>query len=383
MPTTVGTSTSDYAVWYPIQRQSFHANGRFWVFYLSASEVMSYRTSTDGVAWSDLITVRTGIEAANWTIWFDGSYVHYFIWAGPPSNNIYYRRGTPDADGHITWSADEQTSGTAGGLFGCCVDSEGYPWITYVTTSPGFLPSVIKSSKNDGTWRTALGFPFQLYGSTQYPCPVPLTNGKVYVVYAQTSAKFYGRLWNGHSWEDEETISTSNTVWGPGCSIVAEGDDVHLVFMEDAGYSIVHIKRTYGVGWGGETTVQADANYPVLSIDGDGKLYCFWMNYPTMDHVFYKKYIDGTWDADLTDWIDETTDDIYADDRLSCHYGAYGGYIALIYMTKTESPYNVRHEYLSGLTEFTPVTVYPPVVENPLICKPLISPDIIKKAIIR
>ena len=39
------------------QRKSFYANGRYWVFYSDATN-MVYKTSADGISWSSATSVR-------------------------------------------------------------------------------------------------------------------------------------------------------------------------------------------------------------------------------------------------------------------------------------------------------------------------------------
>lgn len=356
---TVGTTTTQYAFQLPITRMTFHANGRFWVFYFSDNTTLAYCTSTDGSIWSEPTTARAGAERLGKSLWFDGTYFHYSLTI---DDILYYRRGTPNADGSITWSADEQTVSTEGDSpVTLCVDSNGYPWIGYAAYDAHYIAKIIKSSTNDGTWSTASGFPYTLRDSLAYPLVIPLTEGKVYVICRTHVEQVYGRLWDGESWGDEETISSSDAYVGYYQSAVAEGDDVHLVFLKDVDYHILYVKRTYGVGWGEEATVQSSVtsdSTPVLSIDGDGTLYCFWMGSPTAHHVYYKECVAGTWDAEPTDWIDESSDNLTDNYWLSCYYGAYEGYTALSYLTKTESPFDIKHKYLSGLTEFTPVTDY-------------------------
>ena len=237
---------------------------------------------------------------------------------------------------------------------GFCVDDGGYPWIGWNEhngVDEGHR-KVTKSDTNDGTWSTATDFPYTLYtGTVRYGEVglIPLTSQRVYAIRARTGVAMMGNLWDGSSWGSEETfgdIQTSTTF-----SAVNEGDDVHLVYLEDVSDDVTYLKRTYGVGWGSPVNVQSSVTVtsaPVLTIDVASKvLYCFWGGSPTADHIYYKKCKAGQWDADPTDWIDETTDDLTANDRLTSYYQKHGSYIGLIYMTKTADPYNVRFDFLT------------------------------------
>jgi len=361
-PSTVGTSTAAHATAWSHSRKCFYANGRYWVFYSDGSNLV-YRTSTDGITWSDATTIKTfaNFQGYRFGVWFDGAYLHYCVSSGLSGDAIFYRRGTLNSDGTITWSADEQTavSGVSGKQYVnliIVVDSAGYPWIGYeLIDASGKRAVVTKSSANDGTWTTQTGFPYNLSAyTTNYLAVVlvPLTNQKVYAYYGWVNVLLYGRLWDGSAWGSQETMTSSNL---KDCDhmggAVNEGDDVHIVFLKASTYDIRYVKRTYGTGWGSEATVQSATTAttsPVLAINmGNNDLYCFWAGSPTIHHIFYKKCVGGTWDTDPTDWINETTDQLTANDRLSCFYRDYGSAIGLVYMTKTASPYNVRFAYLT------------------------------------
>ena len=262
-------------------------------------------------------------------------------------------------NGTISWSAGEQTVSTTYNQArypAVSVDSSGYVWIGYRDTT-GILhySYIIKSGNNDGTWGTTpAGFPHLLSAVVQSSWrvfPVPLTANKMLVIYARNAAPVNAKRWDGSSWGTERT-TTSSIRYGDSYSAVAEADDVHLVFLKEATYDIIYAKYTYtDDAWGTEVTVQAgttSSSAPVLSRNtANNNLYCFWVGSPTANHVYYKKCVAGTWDADPTDWIDESTDLLTGNNKLTCFYQDYGNYISLVYMTKTSVPYNVRHEYLS------------------------------------
>jgi len=362
LPSTVGTSTVADAVSLPFQRKSFYANGLFWVFYSNGS-YMVYRTSTDGSTWSSATTVRACTNGYYFSIWFDGTYLHY---AYATATSIYYRRGTPNSDGTITWSAAEQTVSTTFNKANypmISVDSNGYVWIGYRDfTGTYYCPYVIKSGNNDGTWGTTpTGFPYQLSttsNSNWKVSIVPLTSGKMLAVYAYDGATVKAKRWDGSAW-GSEVATTSATIGGCCHSAVAQGDDVHLTFLKSTGYDILYVKYTYSSNsFGTETTLQADASQysvPVLSIDtATNGLYVFaatkTTNTPsgwTANHIYYKKYTasSGTWGSWI-DWIDESTEALYYAYTLTCFYQSYGSKVGLEYVTKTQSPFNVKFESL-------------------------------------
>ncbi|GAI32938.1 unnamed protein product, partial [marine sediment metagenome] len=173
-----------------------------------------YRSSADGVNWSDAVSVGACPNGLSGSVWFDGTHVHYAR-LGPYTN--YYRRGAPNPDGTITWSADEQTvySGTSSDVHwgpSITVDSGGYAWIgTKYYNGNNSWPWVFKNADNDGTWSTAAGFPHQLsttFSTYWRVSVVPLTDSKVYVIYANKNDGC-GKLWDGSSWGDEETTMSA------------------------------------------------------------------------------------------------------------------------------------------------------------------------------
>lgn len=351
---TVGTSTDSNATQWPGQRKSFYANGRFWVFYCDGTD-MGYRTSSNGGTWGSFNSIKTCTSGSQFSIFFDGTYFHYAHTPESSYTAIYYRRGKPESDGTVTWSADEQTAvAAASGVTyynpNVSADSSRYPWIGYRRYESGsYYPYFTKASTNNGTWTTASGFPYNPPGTTSqdnwFVTPVPLTSLKVYGIFGRAQGRILGRLYNS-GWGNEEFCSENNLKEGRYYSAVAEGDYVHLVYLKDVSpYDIVYRKRT--TSWQGEETVQASAastSAPVLSINtGDNNtLYCFWAGSPMANHVYYKKRTASGWDTDPTDWIDETPDGLTHYVRFTSFYKDYNGHIGLVYMTETSSPYKIR-----------------------------------------
>lgn len=336
-------------------RKLFFAKGLFWVFYgYYNPDGIYYRTSSDGISWSgETLVTNLSRYGYIFSLFFDGTYVHYVSANG---GNVYYRRGEPQNDGTISWSAVEQTavSGGVNRYPSICVDSDGYAWIGYYVSN---YPYVTKNANNDGTWTTDEAFPYQLSttsGSIWWVIVVPLTSSKVYVVYALDFYSVYGQLYDG-GWGSEETISELTLEYGYHASAINVGNDVHVSYIGNAAtkYQIRYRKRTYGVGWGTDTLVHDNIPYvspkytSVLSEASLlGELRCFWMGDPTADHVYYKKMKNGIWDPSPSDWIDESTDDLKYFEQITAFFTDYGGKIGVAYLTKTASPYNVRFAFL-------------------------------------
>lgn len=359
---TVDTSTSGLGTRTSVQQKAFHAAGRFWAFYHDDTNCV-YSSSPDGTSWELPTTIGAGAYGASLGICFDGTYVHYARAIATGNGALYYRRGTPQANGTITWSAAEQTVFSGGGTDECddpsiAVDSNGYPWIAYRHTDSGHhYWRVRKATTNNGLW--AADTVWDLADSSSIVILgeiVALTNGKMYSTYVPRSASMYvlGKLYNGAAWggQEQATDSYTDTIEYSHNSCVAVGDDVHVAFLKKTTYDILYVKRTYGVGWGSEETIQAAATStsgPVIAYcPASDELYVFWASEPTVDHVYYRVRGVG-WDS-VVDWIDESANDLYPRTTLTCYDEAYDDRLGVLYVRKTGSPYDIRHAYLDTPT---------------------------------
>ena len=360
---TVGTSTSNMAVRNANQRKSFYAEGLFWVFYSDGTNA-GWEFSADGVTWAGAFTSIGSCAAGFYfSVWFDGTYIHYARDNG--IGDLYYRRGTPVNDGSISWSAAEQTvyDGTTTDEYKMpciTVDTDGYVWIGVNNDQPDGddFPVVLKNNNTDGTWVTDFIYELSAVDSTSwFVSVVPLTGGKVYVIYCRAASAPLGKLYNAGWGAEESDLADFDIEQGYLHSAVALSDNVHFVYTRDGTNQIRHNRRIWGVGWDAADVLVQDSlgeNSPALSSDpSTGDLYCFWTLTST-DHVYYKQYTGGAWDVGATDWIDESADDIIADWLISSFYMDYGGYIGLIYLTKLGSPYNVRFDFLTMLVNQAP-----------------------------
>lgn len=356
----LGTSTDgDVTYWAGFGRKCFYANKRFWVFYSDGTNIV-YRTSTDGKTWSAVTTIRTCDSSHNFSVWFDGTYVHYAATETYGYNlPIVYRRGTPNSDGTITWSATEQVVrqdvNMAFRNVIIAVDSGGYPWIGMMIndqTSPpggnGIYADVTKSSKNDGTWTTATGFPYRpdatAPGKRDIMILVPLTAQKMYITYvwsgAPASNPINGRLWDGSAWSSQETATTRQS-HDASISSVAYGDIVHVVYDERTTYNIYHLKREAGTwtetsmgfigeGTGFSLTVQQETGY-------------LWVFYIKTNTILYRRYL-TSWGAETTLQTRTGAQSPYA---MNSYYQARSdGKLGVVW---TEAPwYTIAHSGLYG-----------------------------------
>jgi hypothetical protein len=236
-------------------------------------------------------------------------------------------------------------------VYGIDVDSDGYPWFAVSNDGGGAykFPYIIKNNAKNGTsdFRYVTVRKLSLtYSLVWRVIPVCLTGNKVLAIYLYSGGRF-SQYWDGTSWGSQKSFGTglAGTLYH---SVVAYGDTVHFVYLEYGTYDIEHWKWTPD-SWNSVATIQSattSTSAPVLSVTSTGDLYVFWAGSPTANHIYYKKYVEA-WDASPTDWIDESTEALTGNDRLTCFYKQYGNYIGLLYMTKTTSEYNVKFAFLT------------------------------------
>lgn len=106
-PTVFATSTSSTATGYSSQRKILWNGERYWVFYDTGSGV-GYRTTPDGLFWSDPRTVPTGTLSRGFDVDATGSTAILAWYSG---NTLKFRKGTLYIDS-IAWDS-EQTISTA------------------------------------------------------------------------------------------------------------------------------------------------------------------------------------------------------------------------------------------------------------------------------
>lgn len=352
------TSVSNgWAVNYPKQRKLFLMSGLIWVFYSDGRDAV-YRTSSDGLHWSTPLIVRpTGSLGHRIGCWFDGTHIHYAFCAAADGEDVVYRRGTPNKDATIAWSAPEQIAyevptGKNVMYPKVVVDSSGCPWIAFMLYDGGFNTApydaiVTKSSTHDGTWTTTSAFPYVLVddNTTAYPDPVgvPMTKGKTFWVYNKNvmNDTYYGRSWNGSSWDTEEAVTRSHSSYGL-YNLVADGDDVHMVF---GGGTVRYRQRSYLAGWGQEFVLADNASgHTTITRTGLDSVIVTWLD-SSKNLVFYREMIKGHWRSSVV-WIDESADG-FANPRLGINSNGLVSSsrsikLALVYTTGSSAPHKLK-----------------------------------------
>jgi len=352
---TVAFGVSVVAV--PFWQKTFFAAGLFWVFYYDGTN-MVYKTAPTSTplvfSAKNVIRAVSATEGGNeFSVWFDGTFLHY---AAVPVKNatLFYRRGTPKPDGTIAWSQPEQNVVGVAAYPSIAVDSNGFPWIGYQTSTT--TDAVTKSSTNDGTWVTQAGFPFAPTG-TQDARPIPLTGGKMGVLSETGSinTSMFMQVWNGSSFNPSVNLGPASDLFAQGSDAMAiVGDDIHFVYLQAATFNIIYLKFTFATNSvSAPITVQGSTTSkgtPTISNDTAlNKLYVFWKDAPTPNHYFYKKFdvASATFDTSPTDWIDESVDGIYDGGEINSFFKMLSNTIGVEYTTGPAGAVKVKLAYLS------------------------------------
>lgn len=358
----VGTSTTQSATSYSFQRQMFYdANGLFWVFYTDGEDHIVHQTSSNGQTWSEPTTIISGTGASagpNFALAFNGSHMAFAIFTGAQK---YFQMGTPLANGTISWVADAQVVPTVSPqayLPSITFDSDGYIWIGYryanISATPKTeQPYVVKNSKRDGTWANAEDFPHQLAitnSPTSFAVPVPLTAGKMYMVFiAELGGQLQGKSWNGSSWGSRHTIS--NEQFTPyELSALAISDSVHIVFLESP--KILYVKKQWGQNPESSITLAEVGFSPTITKSGQ-KLFVFWYSY---NNFYVKAFIDG-WKTTMQWFSDENV----VSGSLNSLYEKQEGKCSILYTrgssSPTSGPYSVKFDQFTYSSIRGPFTI--------------------------
>ena len=270
-PVTIESAVGTVPFGRPNERRTWYTQGRWWVCYRwdqgGDNDKVLIESSIDGSAWSydssgAVFWKGQGCTPSGSVILYTGSFgvalnesngeIHCFFDShlGSGYRAMIYRMGTCNGDGTITWKTSNAQNVPR---YGSCynnkhpkpvVDSNGYVWCiaeTWYYNGPQH-PVVYRNAANDGSWSDASGFPHALdstadaYWATRL---VALSGGRVLAYWGLLSSYAKCKLWNGSSWDSEETIaqdgSSEYATWACDAVKLPGSDSVLMTYIRSVG----------------------------------------------------------------------------------------------------------------------------------------------------
>lgn len=323
---TVETSGWTNSVWYNFQKKTFwiQSTSRWWAFYYNHAYNFGWRTSTDGSSWSSFTILFADNDALDF--WYDNTTDKICVALPDDTVGVYYRQGTPNSSGLITWDSDWVLVCSDDPCMPRMLkDSDGYPWISYFDTD-NYELNVVKASTTSGS---SWGTPTTLWTSGMYYQPtiiVPLMEGKLLAIGSKTASPLESRLYNGSLWESAVTTS-----FYPHdedrLDAVADGDNVHLAFLNATSLDIVYAKYVYGSGWGSVETVQASTIsllHPSITLMSADRVRVFF--FEDTYSIKYRDRISGSWEDAV--YISQGESGVYC---MSSSYMAFSGKFSVLW----------------------------------------------------
>jgi hypothetical protein len=296
----------------PWVQRTLYAAGRYWIFYWDSDNFdYLYRSTPNLSTWSDPGYICTSCTGNYFDLDYNESHLYYvYTTGGPAGEPITYRAYVPNSDGSLTQVAAQTIFQqvdvfTYPGL-SITVDEDNHPWIAYVTRPVGetFYDLYVTTSSTTPGWTTRSGFPYLIDSSSRvYPYLLPLTGGKMYILWGRYYRDIYGRLWNGTGWESTETIKL-NVGGDAAFSAVSIGDVIHLVYWDDDPQGTYYMNWTYTSGWS-EAYQLLPTSVSARLLLHDATIYLLWAN-STDENIYYIKWVGGVWDTTPALWIDES-----------------------------------------------------------------------------
>ena len=279
---TVGTTTNQYGLGYSSDYYTCGASGRFWVFYNDGTS-WGWQSSTDGQTWSSRATFSTSVPPpASGTndlgIYCSGSTVYYAGGAQSADAHFYYDTGALNPDGTIAWGTEASvpTLGDDVGYTSVTLDSNGHVWVALQSQNTGgggpYYDEVYELTSG---WAPSLTLTFASY--LPIPQMVPLTLGKMALLYGTGHVAIATETWSGSVWSAGP--STSATNYFPQFSTaVAIGDTVEYCASDQT--SAYYLTLPYGGSWSSASTIAA-ASACSATTDGTSVLGLFYVSNPT------------------------------------------------------------------------------------------------------
>lgn len=266
------------------QRRIIYGSGLFWLFYYDASARLVYRTSPDGVTWSAPTVYSSSF--VTYSIFNKASTIHITYTGEQATKPLYYRQGTLNTNGTITWGTEIAITVSATNHYESPVvvlDSNSIPWVAYhYYTGPGTggIYVVQATDATGATWGT-LTLIESGYGAP--PGLVALSSGQMYIIYLLSALR--GAYYNGSSWGSPITIDAN----GNNHSELVISDVIYLLYSAGLANAVYFNTWTVSGGWGTPFSVDTASNGTVSLGRDYSKLYAYWQRPTSVPYVLYQR----------------------------------------------------------------------------------------------
>jgi hypothetical protein len=246
------------------QTHGWYSAGRWWVLFGDGTNIV-YQSSTDGITWSAK-TIFLGTsgdsKSCDAVLAPDGTTIHIIAqrWLGGANPTIFYRMGTCNANGSITWAADygQINDTNPANEVTINLDFNGYPWYVVSYNSDRALASKRSTTKNGIFTHPPEGLR-GIWGSDSFDYDVEgklyrLPAGGMYVIYSKKGTNtehLYGKNWNTVTlnWGAEELINPANHLAASHpFSAISDGTLIYLTYKEAVtGRGYLMVRNALGV----------------------------------------------------------------------------------------------------------------------------------------
>jgi len=252
---------------YPMNRSIIYGAGRYWVFYCPERANISYRSSDDnGTTWDSPIVIDSNIyRKVDFSVYSsDGTIIHTcYAREDPTWKTVYYRRGTLNADGTITWDIEREvvpTDNVNQQSYVCVTaDSNSIPVIFYgFWVNPDYYQHVVRANDTLGSsWGSTLRI--GTIAGNLYANPMVLPDGKLFVTMQQNTPTVHTKslLYDG-SWSEDSSIPATITHGYCYQAKVDLGGTVHYAYIDGNDYHTQYLTWDTISGWG--STVEVDSS---------------------------------------------------------------------------------------------------------------------------
>jgi hypothetical protein len=271
------------------QRHTWYSNGRFWVLYSDGVNTV-YQSSSDSITWLSKVTFCTGnafTQRCNVALSSNGLDVSIVSVNAP--NGFFYRMGTCNSDGTITWHGAGYTYNIDATEVCITLDSLNYPYILY-NRSPESAWFSQRSTTNDGTFTLgAEGVQYvgSIAGGDVEGNTMPLPAQEMYSIYTlqHTSGILYGTLENPatHMWGAPEAI-TATSVAAYRFSMISDGTVIYLSYCDlTTNHAYLYLRNSAGTWINlGDISSEAIIDTPAIIRDITyGGAWIFWADAAT------------------------------------------------------------------------------------------------------